>query len=382
MGGAKAKKKGVSPKKVQAKEKEKDKNTLKKAFQKKGDSTSTSSAAAAAATPSRQQTSLFLTYLRATSKGKDKRAANQAVELAQHYATLDGDSKRALIGEFFRVGGKKAGLCNAFSQSIHTKEAATEGTWSGYVTPSKCMELEGVLGVVPWSTCPNIHQALPGQHSLNSLNNYQSIPRKNILRGHQEQGKTLPTKSYVFTSALAPRLKRQTLTPLMRCLLGTHSICDEFIDERHPDKPHENFKLQKRWYSMDKGIDASRLTEVGEKFDRSAAEMPAALGSRMWRAPRPRLSQTNTKWQWESSAKSLPSWEGVCHFVNRRCQPRRDSLAASSSASWGQVSKSVEVVGMLHLMRQKILSSCQHKKAYNKKSWRGWLSWPRQWQST
>ena len=124
------------------------KDTLQKHFQKGKAGPSTATAAAAACLkddgPSRQQTGLFLTYLRVTAKGKDEASAEKAAELSKHYHTLDITAKKQLIQEFFRVGGKKAGLGNCFCQAITTKEAASEGTWRGYVTPSKMMELEGV----------------------------------------------------------------------------------------------------------------------------------------------------------------------------------------------------------------------------------------------
>ena len=68
------------------------------------------------------------------------------MELSKHYMELTVPEKKALIQEFFKVGGRKQGLSLCFAQAIHTKQAASEGTWSGYVTPGALMVLEGV----PW----------------------------------------------------------------------------------------------------------------------------------------------------------------------------------------------------------------------------------------
>ena len=53
--------------------------------------------------------------------------------------------------------------------------------------------------------------------------------------------------------------------------------CDECKSDKHPDKPNANFRLQKRWWVLDKGIDESKSTELGEKVERSSSEVLGAL---------------------------------------------------------------------------------------------------------
>ena len=57
-----------------------------------------------------------------------------------------------------------------------------------------------------------------------------------------------------------------------------HRTCDECMNEKYPDKPNANFKLQKRYFVQDKGVDASKSTELCERLERTSGDAGAALG--------------------------------------------------------------------------------------------------------
>ena len=73
-------------------------------------------------------------------------------------------------------------------------------------------------------------------------------------------------------------MKETDFTDMQEMVEGYDEICDQFQSADHPDKPNKNFRLQKHWYVMDKGIDASKSTEMAEKVERTTAETNGALG--------------------------------------------------------------------------------------------------------
>ena len=98
---------------------------------------------------SRGDTSAFLSYLRSAMKVKSNTTAEQALQLHQHYKSLDMQEKKALICEFFKAGGKRQGLTCLFSQHVESSQVAGDLEWSGYVTAEGLMELFSVsLGLV------------------------------------------------------------------------------------------------------------------------------------------------------------------------------------------------------------------------------------------
>ena len=62
-----------------------------------------------------------------------------------------------------------------------------------------------------------------------------------------------------------PKVKESDFNDMAEMVEWYHSICDIHSDQDHPDKPNKNFKLMKRWYVVDKGIDASKVTEISSR---------------------------------------------------------------------------------------------------------------------
>ena len=113
---------------------------------KKGKAASSMAPSSASSQPTRPQHSLFLTYLKGCMKSPDDSTASQASQLSKHYNALGADEKKRLIAEFFRAGGKRAGLSSVFGQHVRCEQDHNEREWTGYATVDKMMELCSVLG--------------------------------------------------------------------------------------------------------------------------------------------------------------------------------------------------------------------------------------------
>ena len=87
----------------------------------------------------------FITYVKFCCTSKDSTAASQASSILSKYQQLQAPEKRQLVCNFFASGGKKPGLSSVYHQSLTLEQATQGGSWSGYVTPEKLMELHGVL---------------------------------------------------------------------------------------------------------------------------------------------------------------------------------------------------------------------------------------------
>ena len=119
----------------------------KKASPKRKDGGSSSSKSAMQTTPSRGQTSTFITYLRSAMRSKTPNVVDQARHLHEHYQSCSIEDKRALIMEFFKQGGKRAGLATVFGQQISSTQLSNDLEWRGYCLPDKVMELYGVTSL-------------------------------------------------------------------------------------------------------------------------------------------------------------------------------------------------------------------------------------------
>ena len=123
----------------------------KKASPKKGSSSPSSSASQK--TPSRGQTSNFITYLRSAMRSKTPSIVDQASHLHEHYQRCSVEDKRALILEFFKQGGKRTGLATVFGQHISSTQLSNDLEWRGYCLPDKVMELYGVTSLAFCVVC-------------------------------------------------------------------------------------------------------------------------------------------------------------------------------------------------------------------------------------
>ena len=108
--------------------------------------------------PTRQENSLFLTYLKSAMKGNNETSQAQATALHTYYARLSIQEKKGVISEFFRQGGKKQGLQSIFSQYVECENLAEDGKWSGYANWRKVLKLKEV----PWPNKTITHH----QHNL------------------------------------------------------------------------------------------------------------------------------------------------------------------------------------------------------------------------
>ena len=115
-----------------------------------GAAAATDSAAAEAAAPStplprKLQTSGFLSYLNSAAKSSSTSVANMATSLQQRYKELDSGSKKQMVTDFFKAGGRKSGMEATFQQSTSTSQSSDLKGWAGYVTVGNLMEWAAVL---------------------------------------------------------------------------------------------------------------------------------------------------------------------------------------------------------------------------------------------
>ena len=118
---------------------------LAKGSAKASPKSSQSSAGASNGTPTRQENSLFLTYLKCAMKSKDATTMSQAQQLNKHYSTLSVTEKKGIISSFFKEGGKRAGLQSVFGQYVQCESHATDGTWSGYCNVKMLLKFKEVM---------------------------------------------------------------------------------------------------------------------------------------------------------------------------------------------------------------------------------------------
>ena len=90
--------------------------------------------------PRKQLTSGFLSYLASAMRSKSEDVCEQAKFIHQRYAEMPADQKK-MVADFFRMGGKKAGLQSTYSQSMALQTKAAGGEWSGYVNLHTLMDL-------------------------------------------------------------------------------------------------------------------------------------------------------------------------------------------------------------------------------------------------
>ena len=124
---------------------------LQKSFEKKkaGSPRKAIAAAAPAASsqqvPSREQNSLFLSYVKSAMNCKSAETAAQAAQVNAYYRTLSLSQKKDVILQFFRAGGKKSGLSSCYTQSLLCEQKATDVEWSGYATLGMLLDFLKVI---------------------------------------------------------------------------------------------------------------------------------------------------------------------------------------------------------------------------------------------
>ena len=91
--------------------------------------------------------SCFLSYLRCAAKGKCEQSRMEAENVLQDYKKATVHDKRCLIANFFRSGGRRAGLQSVYQQSVRSQEKASESDWTGYCTAGKILKMHEVHGV-------------------------------------------------------------------------------------------------------------------------------------------------------------------------------------------------------------------------------------------
>ena len=93
----------------------------------------------------RAQTSHFLTYIKYALKNcKCEETQSQAEVINQHYMGLSAENKKRMVQQFFKEGGKKQGLENLYQQTVNVKQSAWGGSWEGYCSADKLLELNSV----------------------------------------------------------------------------------------------------------------------------------------------------------------------------------------------------------------------------------------------
>ena len=90
----------------------------------------------------------FISYMRATSQGKDVDAGRQASQVIDSYRTMTCEQKKQLVVSFFKGGGRKAGLGVVHQQLIKMTDLASEHMWSGYCTPAMIFDFFKVSTVL------------------------------------------------------------------------------------------------------------------------------------------------------------------------------------------------------------------------------------------
>ena len=88
----------------------------------------------------RSHQSLFLTYMKNTTQGKDQVAANQASRILSDYKAMTNEQKRVLVTNFFKGGARKAGLSSVYRQMMKTESEPIEKLWQGYATPDMVLD--------------------------------------------------------------------------------------------------------------------------------------------------------------------------------------------------------------------------------------------------
>ena len=58
---------------------------------------------------------------------------------------MQPDQKKALVSEFFRMGGKRAGFESSYKQTMAVQRKSSGGAWSGYVNIGTLMDF--------WKVC-------------------------------------------------------------------------------------------------------------------------------------------------------------------------------------------------------------------------------------
>ena len=123
-------------KKVEKVGKKESGSSLKRSF--------AAAAAAEAAPVQKGDQSLFLTYCKSTAASKDATAAGQALRILEDYKQMTSEQKRKTVTNFFKAGGRKAGLKSLFKQVLSTESSAKDIGWRGWATPSMIMSWSGV----------------------------------------------------------------------------------------------------------------------------------------------------------------------------------------------------------------------------------------------
>ena len=95
---------------------------------------------------SKKETSGFLMYLRSASQQKDPSIQSAAKAVLDSYRQMGSDEKKVAITNFFKSGGRRAGLNSLFQQIVTHSQNDSVGEWKGYITPTKLMKLWEVLG--------------------------------------------------------------------------------------------------------------------------------------------------------------------------------------------------------------------------------------------
>ena len=92
----------------------------------------------------RTHQSNFISYLTSATKAKDAEIQSQAMMMLSDYKNMEAEAKKVLISNFYKSGGRKAGLASIYKQSLVHDSEADAKSWEGYVTPGKLLQLLGV----------------------------------------------------------------------------------------------------------------------------------------------------------------------------------------------------------------------------------------------
>ena len=247
------------------------------------------SASSSPSTPSRQQHSHFLTYLKATIKSKDVTAARQADEINKHYHTLTMEEKRTMISDFFRQGGRKSGLTSCFSQVVQNQQKADDKSWSGYLTISQLMTKWGVIGpksqrVKTWHS----NAEPPKKERGKTWHINEGILTQRLRATQKGEGENMTQKwrdpSSEAQKTHLPHSHQTSLQVTEESFTDLDELHqwakDKFDACSHPDYPdheHANWRLVERYYIEDRGRELSTSTTITEGLERQATDTSAAL---------------------------------------------------------------------------------------------------------
>ena len=106
--------------------------------------------------PRKVLTATFLTYIQSALKGRNPECVQQAQAIHEAYGLLSAENKKAMVTEFFRSGGKKAGLSCLYEQHISVHQQCEDQGWAGYITCGLLMDM--------WKVSPSIH-VVPYPHN-------------------------------------------------------------------------------------------------------------------------------------------------------------------------------------------------------------------------